>query len=403
VLSRRRFLQAGLALGVTALWAGVAYSPRGSLQSVHEALASLRSQRRPPPPLEDRVEYRGVIHAHTEISHDSDGTVDEMLAAAEAARLNFLVTTDHYSPRIYTDGIDGFRGSLLVIRGLEIGMGCIQASGIDRRCGAVLAIGLREPLFPDEQNGWQWDALFAKLREQGALSIIAHPRGLLNPSYYQKADGMEIYDVADAMRERIVDVPRILANFAVGFGDYPEECLLPWVERMNWNLVQWDRFSRERRVIGLAGNDAHQRISIFGRTLDRYDLVFRMVNTHVLAESLTKDNIMAGLREGRCFASFNLLGDAAGFQFVARDASSGALKAVLGEELKMQDNMSLEVLSPIPASIVMVRDGMPIRREQGRAMVHVVDRPGVYRVEVSLRVVDRWRPWIFSNPIYIRA
>jgi len=24
-------------------------------------------------------------------------------------------------------------------------------------------------------------------------------------------------------------------------------------------------------------------------------------------------------------------------------------------------------------------------------------------VEVSLRVVDRWRPWIFANPIYIRA
>jgi len=32
-----------------------------------------------------------------------------------------------------------------------------------------------------------------------------------------------------------------------------------------------------------------------------------------------------------------------------------------------------------------------------------VDRPGVYRIEVSLRVVDRWLPWIFSNPIYVRA
>ena len=402
MLSRRRFIQAGLALGVSALWAGVAYSPRGSLQTIHDELVALRNQRRSLASLQGLTEYRGVIHAHTEISHDSHGTVDEMLAAAEIARLNFIITTDHYSPRIYTEGIEGFRGALLVIRGLEIGMGCIQASGIDRRCGAVLAIGLREPIFPDEQNGWQWDALFARLRDQGALSIIAHPRGLLNPSYYQKADGMEIYDVADAMRDRIVDTPRILADFVVGFHDYPEECLLPWVERMNWNLVRWDRFSQERRVIGLAGNDAHQRISILGRKLDRYDLVYRMVNTHVLAQSLTKDNIIASLREGRCFASFNMLADASGFQFVAKDAS-GAVKAVLGEELKIQDNISLEVLSPIPASIVMIRNGVPIRREQGRTMVHVVDLPGVYRVELSLRVVDRWRPWILSNPIYLRA
>ena len=43
------------------------------------------------------------------------------------------------------------------------------------------------------------------------------------------------------------------------------------------------------------------------------------------------------------------------------------------------------------------------RRQEGRELLHPVDRPGVYRIEVSLRVVDRWRPWIFSNPIYVRA
>ena len=49
------------------------------------------------------------------------------------------------------------------------------------------------------------------------------------------------------------------------------------------------------------------------------------------------------------------------------------------------------------------RDGVPIRRQEGRELRHQVDRPGVYRVEVSLNVVDRWRPWIFANPIYVRA
>ena len=401
--TRRRLLQTGLALGLGSLWPAWAYSPRTSLQSIRDALAALRSQRHPPPPLEGLVEYRGVLHAHTGLSHDSHGTIEEIVAAAQTARLDFLMTTDHYSPRIFTEGFEGLRNSVLVLRGIEIGMGCIQASGIDRRCGAVLALGLREPLMPDQHNGWEWDQLFAKIREQGALSIIAHSRGLLNPSYFTKADGMEIYDVADVMRDRIIDVPGDLVEFATGFEKYPEEFFVRLVERLNWNLVQWDQFTRGRRYVGLAGNDAHQRLSLFGRHLDRYDLVFRVVNTHVLASSLTKENVVAALREGRCFASFSLLADAAGFQFTAQEASTGGPKALLGEELKMQEGLVLDVQSPIPASLLLIRDGTPIRRERDRTMRHTVDRPGVYRVEVSLRVVDRWRPWIFSNPIYIRA
>ena len=69
----------------------------------------------------------------------------------------------------------------------------------------------------------------------------------------------------------------------------------------------------------------------------------------------------------------------------------------------MEPGLVLEVQSPIPAAIILLRDGVPIRREHGRLCGHGVDRPGVYRVEVSLRVVDRWRPWIFANPIYVRV
>jgi hypothetical protein len=403
VWTRRRLLQTGLALGLSAAWPAVGYSPRASLQSLHNALSTLRSQRLPLPLLEGFTEYRGVIHAHTGLSHDSRGTFDEILAAAHTARLNFLMTTDHYSPKIYTEGIEGLRDSVLILRGLEVGMGCIQASGIDRRCGAVLALGLVEPLTIDEQKGWDWDALFANIRKQGGLTIIAHSRGMLNADYFAKADGMEIYDVADAMRERIVDIPRHLVQFAMGFEQYPEEFLVPLVERMNWNLVQWDRMLQNRRFVGIAGNDAHQRLSILGRQLDRYDLVFRALNMHLLAAALTKEHLITALREGRCFASFNLLADAGGFQFTAQELSTGRRKAVLGEELAMQEDLVLDVQSPIPAAIVLMRDGIPVRREESRTMRHAVDRPGVYRVEVFLYVVDRWRPWIFSNPIYIRS
>ena len=391
-----------MALGISSLWPAFAYSPRASLQSVREALTALRSQRRAPPALEGFTEFRGVVHAHTHLSHDSRGTDEEILAGAKAAGLDFLITTDHYTPRIYQEGIEGLR-DLLVVRGVEIGLGCVQSDGIRRRCGSVLALGIMEPLMPDATGGWDWDTLFKAIRAQGALSIIAHPRGLPNPAYFQQADGMEIYDMADTMRDQIVYAPRALLDFAFAYADYPEEFFIPLVERPNWNLVQWDSITKDRRFVGLAGNDAHQNLRIFGRQVDRYDLVFRALNMHVLAPSLTMEHLIAGMREGRCFAAFSLLADAAGFQFVARDRDTGELRALLGQELKMQEGLVFEVHSPIPGSLLLLRDGIPVQREEGRLLRHAVERSGVYRVEVSLKVVDRWRPWIFANPIYLRA
>ena len=69
----------------------------------------------------------------------------------------------------------------------------------------------------------------------------------------------------------------------------------------------------------------------------------------------------------------------------------------------MQEGLVFEVHSPIPGSLLLLRDGIPVHREEGRLLRHAVERSGVYRVEVSLKVVDRWRPWIFANPIYLRA
>ena len=260
------------------------------------------------------------------------------------------------------------------------------------------------------------EELFKGLRAQGALAIIAHPRGLLNQSYFRYADGLEICDLADTVRDRRVDVPRFLLKFFMDYDEYQDEILLSLiVERSNWNLVEWDRFAKTRRFIGLAGNDAHQNLQVFGRQADPYPLIFRAVNTHVLAplgvaESLrplapplTTGNLMSALRAGRCFVSFNLLADAAGFRFAAHVRDGGPVAGLMGDDVPLQDGLVLAAQCPVPGAVELLRDGVPIRRQEGRELLHQVDRPGVYRIEVSLWVVDRWRPWIFSNPIYVRA
>ena len=415
--TRRRFVQTALAA-----WLGAVFPALGgcsstpSVGAIREALQALRRQRIAPPPLEGYREFRGVVHAHTELSHDSTGTVEEILNAAGSAKLDFLVTTDHYTPRIFTDGLDGRRGSLLVVRGVEIPLGCTRQGALTRRCASVLAIGLRVPLVPGPDGQWDVDELFKAIRSQGALAIIAHPRGLMNPSYFRSADGLEICDLADTVRDRLVDIPRLLLDFLLSYDEYQEEILLPLiVERSNWNLVEWDRFTKTRRFVGLAGNDAHQNLQVFDWQADPYPLIFRAVNTHVLsplgvAESLrslapplTTGNLMGALRAGRCFVAFNLLADAAGFRFAAQDGDGGPVVAVMGDDVLLQDRLVLAAQCPVPGTVELLRDGVPIRRQEGRELFHPVDRPGVYRIEVSLRVVNRWRPWIFSNPIYVRT
>lgn len=415
--TRRRFIRAALAAGLGALAPAIGgCTPTPSAGAIREALAALRTQRVRLPSHEGYVEFRGVVHAHTNLSHDSTGTTQEILEAARLAKLDFLVLTDHYTPRIFTEGIEGRQESVLVVRGVEIALGCTRGGALTRRCASVLAIGLREPLVPGENEQWDWDALFKNIRKQGALSVIAHPRGLMNSSYFRYADGIEIYDIADTIRDHLVDVPRYVLNFALKGNEYYEELVLMLlVERSNWNLVEWDRFTKARRCLGLAGNDAHQNLSIFGRRVDPYPLAFKALNTHVLVPSgtaeslkafapgLTTDKLVDALRAGRCFASFNLMADATGFRFVARAGAGGAVVAVLGDEVPAQAGLVLVAQSPVPGLLELLRDGVPIRRQEGRALRYQVDRPGVYRMEVSLWVVDRWRPWVFTNPIYVRA
>jgi hypothetical protein len=227
---------------------------------------------------------------------------------------------------------------------------------------------------------------------------------------------MEIYDIADTVRDRLVDVPRFLLDFALDYADSQEEIVLPLiVERSGWNLAEWDRFTKTRRFIGLAGNDAHQNLRALGRQADPYALSFKAVNTHVLAPTgtsgtsktvapeLTREGFVAALRAGRSFAAFNILADAGGFRFAAHREDGGPVAAVMGDELPLEEGLVLVAQSPVPGLLELLRDGVPIRRQEGRELRHQVDRPGVYRVEVSLNVVDRWRPWIFANPIYVRA
>ena len=94
------------------------------------------------------------------------------------------------------------------------------------------------------------------------------------------------------------------------------------------------------------------------------------------------------LRGGRCYIANDQVADARGFSF-----------SHMGEEMPLEVGTTLTVRTPQPAHIRLLRDGEEVAVGEATELHHPIELHGVYRVEATLR----GRPWIFSNPVYVRA
>ena len=76
----------------------------------------------------------GVVHVHTTLS-DGAATPDEVIAAARAAGLKFVVITDHNN--LDAKKWEGYHEGVLVIVGTEV----------STTAGHVLGLGIADPVF----------------------------------------------------------------------------------------------------------------------------------------------------------------------------------------------------------------------------------------------------------------
>src|SRR5262249_15374564 len=91
------------------------------LEAVRKDVLALRSQWRKlsrPGPYQ---EYRANLHVHSALSHDSRGTLDEIVAAAKAVGTRILMFTEHPADHYdyFKDGHHGIRDGVLLIPGAE--------------------------------------------------------------------------------------------------------------------------------------------------------------------------------------------------------------------------------------------------------------------------------------------
>jgi hypothetical protein len=83
--------------------------------------------------------------------------------------------------------------------------------------------------------------------------------------------------------------------------------------------------------------------------------------------------------------------------------SHGKLAAIMGDELKLADGVKLTAKLPLPAYVRLLRHGEEVAKSEGRAeFAFDVKERGAYRLEAWLTLDGELRPWIFSNPIYVR-
>jgi len=362
---------------------------RRSNRRLEEQIEEIRKIRKIPVPLAGLMDLKGVIHAHTFVSHDSQGRPEELINAARQAGLQFLMTTDHNSRRIFTDGFHGRFDNLLVIRGAEIGK---ESDRFGNQY--LLAINIKE-FIDGHSMGLQ--QIVDEIHNQGGLAFVAHPWRFKEWDV-KGIDGMEVYDIADSAYAQAWKAPWMALQVLTSWDDYPEEVFVHLLSRPGYSLEKWDKLTQTRKLVGIAGNDAHQNLKIFGRQLDPYPLDFKFVQTHVLAPALEEQALLQALKAGHAYISFGILADATGFQFFAM---KDRLVGIMGDEMPYLPGLVLTAQALQNGLIALYRNGQLLQEAVSTRLDHAVQEKGVYRVEVYLQVGKNRFPWILSNPIYV--
>ena len=376
---------------------------RYKVGNLAEKIATLNAERAAR--TDDRFnEYKGIIHAHTHLGGHSTGGFDELIAAANANDLDFVLMTEHYSDAFDTSALtlNGVYGKTLFVGGNEI-----DTADSDRFLmipGSGDAAGLRKV---------PTTAVIEKLHSENRLALVTYPEKF--KSWDADFDGIEVFSIHTNAKQ--MNPFTVIFDGIWSFPAYPELVLASYFKRPDANLQKFDEIAAKRKISLFAGTDAHSNIGfhLFGDDagnkglnfkLDDYATMFRLARQHVLIEKdkpLTHQNLIEAIKAGRSYIGFDVLGRTDGFLFQAERAKN---KIFMGDEISQSEAVKLKAISPQKSRFVVFQNGEKISESEDVANLELdIHEPGVYRVEVYLDQLgppfDKM-PWIISNPIYVR-
>lgn len=326
------------------------------------------------------LDCKGIVHCHSHLSHDSDGTLAEIAAACRDARIDFLVMTDHQTEASIRDGVRGMVGDTLFLVGAEV----------RSPLGTLVCFPLSAPL-----RRFQHPALLAKeAAQQGGLAFAAHAEAWRVPFAVPGLAGAEIVNLHAG------------ALGANEFGTLGTALFLP-MRRLCERICRLDdtvlaafdaALATRHPFTAIGGVDAHANIRVFGPlggTIGSYREMFLTSSTHVLTERLDEAALVEAFAAGRTYVSFDVFGDGTGFDFRAVDRTS---VHVPGATVVASDQLALHVTTPAAGRIRLLRNGQELQVHAARAMSLRQVPPGIYRVEV---MTEAGSPWLLSGSIRV--
>jgi hypothetical protein len=343
----------------------------------------------------------GIIHFHSEYSFDGRVPLKDILRAARRNSIDFLMLTDHACLTAREKGMEGWRDDVLLIVGQEI----------TPRFNHYLAFGIHTPITVDDDEEIPPQVYIDEVNRQGGMGFIAHPDHEGTELFHVKHFPWTDWNVSDytgiGIWDFMSDWQSSLVNYPVAAMSYLFPAFFLRGPR-RITLERWDSLTRQHKVVGIGELDNHDTPwRILGLTLSVFPFTraFRFVRTHVLTdEPLSGDGdrdasvILNALSRGRAYIAMEYFRNAKGFEFIL---SNGGNVATMGDTFPLKKVADLSVRVPFSVRIRIIKDGVLWwEGEADHAEASVVAK-GVYRVEAYLKSWGTFRPWIFSNPIYV--
>jgi hypothetical protein len=332
----------------------------------------------------------GAFHVHTNRSPDSSASLDEAVAAANRAGLQFVVSTEH------GDGtreplVPAYRDGVLWIEGVEISTtdGHYATAGMSR-APYVLA-GEGRDVADD-------------VRRLGGFGVAAHGDSPKSEAqwrdWHAPIDGLEWLNLDSVWRE--AGLAR-LARATITYWFRGPATLASLGSRPDATLRHVDARAEHAHTIVIAASDAH------GAMIPSYEACFEAFSTRVELDAPLTGNasrdaaaIIAALRSGHHYTSIDALAPPA-FEFSARE---GATTATEGDVLPEGESVTFDIhaAGPAGARSALLRNGVPVQDSLAPSWHHETSgQPAEYRVEVTLPSSPGQPPlpWIVSNPIFV--
>jgi hypothetical protein len=333
------------------------------------------------------------------------------MAGATEAGADFLLLTDHNTQLPLRDGWEQTytKKSPFLLIGTEVTV----------EKGAFL-LALDMPGEWEPTKGQKPQVAINEVRDHGGLPLVSLPFDVKHPWRDWDAvgfEGLEVVNFSTIARRHInllslawlLPLYRLKGMMAV---------LRALLTRPDQAMARWDGLTAggKRQMVGIGALDAHALMKIGKRKypIPSYADSFRAAMTHLLLrpDDVTPNDpdrrrqaVYDAFRSGRCYFSYDCLGNPKGFMFTSRnkkeesDVLMGGI-ATLGTELAVE--------SPgIRTLIRLFQGGNVVSGSTSGRLKYAAAAAGAYRIEVyqfSFRIGPFFfgtRPWIFSNPIYV--